>query len=178
MSTLPTLHLYTVTLDYARVADMRVTIEPYNLEWPLKFSEIRDHLFKVLTDVKFVSIEHVGSTSIPSLIAKPVLDIDIIIQVTSLEVARNALKNAGFTDCGEMNVPGRFAFRQPGYRRFDTAHGKGKDGELRYNTYLMIEGYAALRNHLDTKRVLLEDGDLRKNTRVKRADSRKSSSKT
>lgn len=141
--------------------EMRVAIEPYNPEWPLKFSEIHDQLRDVLKDVNIISIEHVGSTSIPSLMAKPVLDIDIIIQASSLEAGRNALKIAKYTDCGEMNVPGRFAFRQPGYGRFDAAHGKGKDGELRYNTYLMIEGCAALRNHLDTKRVLMEDQELR-----------------
>lgn len=143
------------------LVDMRVTIEPYNPEWPLKFSEIHDQLRDVLKDVNIISIEHVGSTSIPSLMSKPVLDIDIIIQASSLEAARNALKIAEYTDCGEMNVPGRFAFRQPGYGRSDAAHGKGRDGELRYNTYLMIEGCPALRNHLDTKRVLMADQELR-----------------
>lgn len=87
------------------LVDMRVTIEPHNPEWPLKFSEIHDQLHDILKDVNIISIEHVGSTSIPSLMAKPVLDIDIIIQTSSLEAARNALKIAGYTDCGEMNVP-------------------------------------------------------------------------
>lgn len=140
---------------------MRVEIEPYNPSWPLKFHEIKDQLLSILNDVPIISIEHVGSTSIPSLMAKPVLDIDIIIHPSSLSSARSTLTNADFTDCGEMNVPGRFAFRQPGYGRFDAAHGAGKNGELRYNTYLMIEGCVALRNHLDIKRVLMGDRELR-----------------
>ncbi|KAJ5125813.1 hypothetical protein N7476_009858 [Penicillium atrosanguineum] len=93
--------------------------------------------------------------------AKPVLDIDIIIPLSALPSARTALTNTRYTDCGEMNVPGRFAFRQPGYGRSDAAHGAGKNGELRYNTYLMIEGCVALRNHLDIQRVLLGDPELR-----------------
>lgn len=140
---------------------MRVEIEPYNPEWPLIFLKIRDQLVQILKDVPIISIEHVGSTSIPSLMAKPVIDIDIIIHPSSLPSARTALTNAKYTDCGEMNVPGRFAFRQPGYGRFEAAHGGGREGELRYNTYLMIEGCVALRNHLDIKRVLMGDEELR-----------------
>lgn len=140
---------------------MKVAIEPYDPNWPLKFSEIQAELSDILKSVDIISIEHVGSTSIPSLVAKPVLDIDIIIPYSSLEAARSALKNANYTDCGEMNVPGRFAFRQPGYGKLDAAHGKGRNGELRYNTYLMIQGCVALRNHLDAKRVLLDSQELR-----------------
>lgn len=140
---------------------MKVAIEPYDPNWPLKFSEIQVQLSDILKNVDFISIEHVGSTSIPSLMAKPVLDIDIIIPNSSLEAARSTLKDANYIDCGEMNVPGRFAFRQPGYGKLDAAHGKGRNGELRYNTYLMIQGCVALRNHLDAKRVLLENQELR-----------------
>jgi GrpB-like predicted nucleotidyltransferase (UPF0157 family) len=93
--------------------------------------------------------------------AKPVLDIDIIIPASSLETARRALSNAGYTDCGEMDIPGRFAFRQPGYGRLDAAHGVGTSRELRRHTYVVIEGCLALRNHLDVRRVLLEDQELR-----------------
>ncbi|BCS20019.1 GrpB family protein [Aspergillus puulaauensis] len=140
---------------------MKVAIQPYDPDWPLKFREIQAQLFDILHKVDIISIEHVGSTSIPSLMAKPVLDIDIIIPISSLEAARSALKGAKYYDCGEMNVPGRFAFRQPGYGKLDAAHGRGRNGELRYNTYLMIQGCVALRNHLDAKRVLLENQDLR-----------------
>ncbi|OJI99139.1 hypothetical protein ASPVEDRAFT_502290 [Aspergillus versicolor CBS 583.65] len=140
---------------------MKVAIEPYDPTWPLKFSEIQAELSDILRSVDIISIEHVGSTTIPSLMAKPVLDIDIIIPNSPLEAARSALKDANYTDCGEMNVPGRFAFRQPGYGKLDAAHGKGRNGELRYNTYLMIQGCVALRNHLDAKRVLLDSQELR-----------------
>lgn len=140
---------------------MKVIIEPHNYGWRIKFSEIQQQLQQILQDVPIVSVEHVGSTSIPGLRAKPVLDIAIIIDISSLDVARAALVKAGYTDCGEMNVPGRFAFRQPGYGQFDPAHGPGRNGELRHNTYLMIEGCTALKNHLDVRRVLMESEELR-----------------
>ncbi|KAJ5460359.1 uncharacterized protein N7458_001911 [Penicillium daleae] len=140
---------------------MKVILEPYNPQWPLKFSEVREQLLSILKDVPIISIEHVGSTSIPSMKAKPVLDIDIIIPASSLQAVRRALADAGYTDCGEMNIPGRVAFRQPGYGRLDAAHGIGAPDELRRNTYVVIEGCLALRNHLDVRRVLLEDQELR-----------------
>lgn len=140
---------------------MKVTLEPYNPEWPLKFREVHEQLSSILKDVPVVSIEHVGSTSIPSMKAKPVIDIDIIIPTSSFEAARTALTGAGYTNCGEMGIPGRFVFRQPGYGIIDVAYGMGEHGELRRNTYVVIEGCLASRNHLDVRRVLLEDQELR-----------------
>ncbi|KAJ5703752.1 hypothetical protein N7493_010890 [Penicillium malachiteum] len=140
---------------------MKVHVETYSPEWPKQFLKIKEQLQDILKDVPIVSIEHVGSTSVPLLQAKPVIDIDIIIQPSSLEFGRNVLVQAGFTDCGEMGIPGRFAFREPGYGRFDDAYGGGDNLKLRYHTYLIIEGCTALRNHLDIRRVLLENSTLR-----------------
>ncbi|KAJ5614357.1 hypothetical protein N7528_008011 [Penicillium herquei] len=140
---------------------MKVRVEPYNPKWPKRFLEIKAQLQYILKDVPLVSIEHVGSTSVPLLQAKPVIDIDIIIQPSSLESARNALIQAGFTDCGELGIPGRVAFREPSDGRFDDAYGGGESLKLRYHTYLIIEGCTALRNHLDIRKVLLENPSLR-----------------
>lgn len=146
---------------------MKVIIEPYNPRWATEFEAQKLELLEILQGVPIVKIEHVGSTSIPGLKAKPVLDIDIIIPISSLEATRKALVRAGYFDCGEMNVPGRFAFRQPGYGKADAAFGH-VTGERRRNTYAMIEGSPALRNHLDIKRILLEDEVLREEySRVK-----------
>ena len=143
---------------------MKVTLEPYNPSWATKFHGIKQTLESILSDIPIQSIEHVGSTSIPfpNFLAKPVLDIDIIVPPASLSSARAALVKAGYFDCGEMNVPGRFAFRQPGYGQKDAAFGHGDaGGEMRMNSYVMVEGCTALRNHLDVKKVLMEDEALR-----------------
>ncbi|KAL9093357.1 MAG: hypothetical protein Q9165_004098 [Trypethelium subeluteriae] len=141
---------------------MRVTIEPYDPAWAEEFQKAKTSLEDILKDVQYISIEHVGSTSIPGLFAKPVIDIDIIIKPSSLSATRIALVGAGYTDCGEMDVPGRHAYRQPGYDKHGAAHGeRTTEGHLRRNTYAMIEGCAALKNHLDVRTVLLEDAALR-----------------
>ncbi|KAK9323507.1 grpb/dephospho-CoA kinase [Lipomyces orientalis] len=142
---------------------MKVVVEPHNPAWIVEFSNAKASLEIILKDVQPLSIEHVGSTSIPGLPAKPILDIDIIVTPETLASARQALVQAGYFDCGEMNIPGRFAFRQPGFGQNDAAHGeKGQaPEEMRRNTYVVIEGCVALKNHLDIKRVLLSDEGLR-----------------
>jgi GrpB-like predicted nucleotidyltransferase (UPF0157 family) len=142
---------------------MKVTIKPYNPVWATEFQKPKASLEIILKDVPVASIEHVGSTSISGLPAKPVIDIDIIVTPDALLATMAALWQAGYFDCGEVNVPGRFAFRQPGFGKLDAAwvqKGSGS-GEMRRNTYAMIEGCVALRHHLDIKRVLMSDAGLR-----------------
>lgn len=59
-----------------------IHIEPYDLEWPKKFADEVHALRRVLDKNQIVSVEHVGSTAIVGLSAKPI--IDILIGVKSL----------------------------------------------------------------------------------------------
>jgi GrpB-like predicted nucleotidyltransferase (UPF0157 family) len=140
---------------------MKVVIVSHNPEWKAKFAEIENKLQVLLRNVPIVAIEHVGSTAIPGLKAKPVIDIDVVVHAASLDSARVALAAGGYTDCGEMNIPGRFACREPGFGRSDAAHDSSERDPMRHNTYMIVEGTLALRNHLDVRRVLLEDNLLR-----------------
>ncbi|KAK9387365.1 grpb/dephospho-CoA kinase [Lipomyces mesembrius] len=139
---------------------MKVVVEPHNPAWFVEFSNVKASLETILKDVPPLSIAHVGSTSIPGLPAKPILDIDIIVTPETLATTRQALVQAGYIDYGEMNVPGRFAFRQPGFGQSDETLGESR-GEMRRNTYVVLEGCVALRNHLDIQRILLSDKELR-----------------
>ena len=141
---------------------VKIIIEPYDPSWAAEFQKTKATLETILQGISYISIEHVGSTSIPDLAAKPVIDIDIIIPPSSLAVTRTALARAGYTDMGEMGVPGRYQFRQPGFGAHQGTFGeRAPDGALRRNTYAMIEGCPSLRNHLDVRRVLLENEGLR-----------------
>jgi GrpB-like predicted nucleotidyltransferase (UPF0157 family) len=61
-----------------------------------------------------------------------------------------------------MGVPGRVGFRQPGHEHSQAATGViDKSKEMRRNTYVVLEGSVSLKNHLDLKRVLLQDAALR-----------------
>ena len=70
----------------ARVLRERVELAPYDPLWPLRFEEERRHLFACLPPDLIVRIEHFGSTAVPGLAAKPI--VDMLVEVRSLERTR------------------------------------------------------------------------------------------
>ncbi len=69
-----------------RVAKEKIAIEPYNSMWPLMFKEEKEHLLSNLPNGLIKRIDHFGSTAVPGLPAKPI--IDMLVEVTSLEETR------------------------------------------------------------------------------------------
>lgn len=55
---------------------MRIQVVPYDPQWPDQFARIREELAAILSDFHPV-IEHIGSTSVPGLAAKPIIDIAV-----------------------------------------------------------------------------------------------------
>lgn len=72
-----------------RVVQEHVDITPYNPDWPRMFKEEKIHLLKCLPKGLITRIEHFGSTSIPNLAAKPI--IDILVEVISLEETKKRI---------------------------------------------------------------------------------------
>ena len=95
-----------------------------------------------------VSIEHVGSTSVPGLAAKPILDIDIIVKRDDVTAAIDALGRAGYAHRGDLGVTDREAFDAP-------------DADPARHVYVCVEGTLHLRNHLAVRQVLRENAELR-----------------
>jgi GrpB-like predicted nucleotidyltransferase (UPF0157 family) len=69
-----------------------IVVVPYDPSWPTKFESERQILALVLAPWIVGPIEHVGSTSVPGLAAKPV--IDIMVAVESLDASRPAISGA------------------------------------------------------------------------------------
>ncbi len=86
-----------------------VIVEDYNPEWKNEFERISNKLLDVLTR-KIISIEHVGSTSVHGLAAKPIIDIDIVID-NNFEEIKQVLEAEGYLYEGDLGIPGREAFR-------------------------------------------------------------------
>ncbi len=68
-----------------------VIVEDYNPEWKNEFERIKNELLTVLSG-KIDSIEHVGSTSVEGLSAKPIIDLDIVID-NNFEEVKEALES-------------------------------------------------------------------------------------
>ncbi|ORY14047.1 GrpB protein-domain-containing protein [Clohesyomyces aquaticus] len=128
---------------------MSVVVEAYNSEWPLQFQKIKGSLEIFLDGVEYVSIEHVGSTSVPGLAAKPIIDIDIIVGREKVDDVATALVERGnFTYLGELGIVDRHAVRDP-------------IQDPRRNIYVCVEGAFQTRNHLGLRNTLLSNQQLR-----------------
>lgn len=88
----------------------RVRVIPYNEQWPKEFEKIKVEISSVLGPLA-VAIEHVGSTSVKGLWAKPIIDIDVVIpDSTVLPQVVAKLENIGYHDEGNLGIEGREAF--------------------------------------------------------------------
>lgn len=72
-----------------RVLMDEVELEPYNPVWPNWFAEEREHLYSCLPQGMVGRIEHFGSTAVPSLIAKPI--VDMLVEVWNLAETRERI---------------------------------------------------------------------------------------
>ncbi|WP_261576283.1 GrpB family protein [Frankia gtarii] len=90
-----------------------IEITDYNPRWPDSFAVVRDRLAHVL-GVLTHRIEHVGSTAVPGLPAKPVIDIDVVIRTRDdLPAVIARLQAAGYHHRGDLGITGREALRTP-----------------------------------------------------------------
>lgn len=125
-----------------------IEIVDYDPGWPSRFEQLRTRYERALAGSAVLGIEHVGSTSVPGLAAKPVIDIDIVVEAAGVPGTIAAMERAGFVSLGELGIPGRWALRAP--------------SDLpRTNTYVVAAGSVALRNHLALRDQLRRSDALR-----------------
>lgn len=113
----------------------KVQVVEYDPEWPRIFERIRSYVWPAVRDIA-LNVEHVGSTSVPGLSAKPVIDACIVV-ATSKEVPAciERLTTIGYVHRGNLGVPEREAFRRP-------------DTLPRHHLYLSPRDSLSLKNHL------------------------------
>ncbi len=125
-----------------------IEIVDYDRDWPARFEQLRRLYERALAGVAILGIEHVGSTSVPGLAAKPVIDIDIVVNADQSARAIEAMERVGFRSLGERGIPDRWALQAP--------------SDLpRTNTYVVTDSSLALRNHLAVRDQLGRDVVLR-----------------
>ncbi|MBE6653460.1 MAG: GrpB family protein [Ruminococcaceae bacterium] len=89
----------------------RVVVVPYDETWVFAFEKIKSEIEAVIGDM-ILGIEHVGSTSVKGMSAKPCIDLDVIIQDDSIfdEIAEK-LKTIGYIHEGDLGIKDREAFK-------------------------------------------------------------------
>ena len=97
----------------------KIIVVPYDPNWKTEFKKIESELLPVLNN-HIDAIEHVGSTSVEGLAAKPIIDIDIIIEnYNSFETVKERLFSIGYSHQGDLGVKDRQAFK---YNESDKSH--------------------------------------------------------
>ncbi len=90
-----------------------IVVTEYDPGWPSAFEALRARVAGVLGDLA-LAIEHVGSTSVPGLAAKPIIDIDVVVRgPDDIPAAIQAFATIGYVHLGDLGIAGREAFRQP-----------------------------------------------------------------
>ena len=79
----------TVEQKIKRVTKEEISVEPYNPMWPQLFQDEKEHLLSLFPNNLIKRIEHFGSTAVPNLSAKPI--IDMLVEVTSLEETKKII---------------------------------------------------------------------------------------
>jgi GrpB-like predicted nucleotidyltransferase (UPF0157 family) len=125
-----------------------INVVPYDPIWPSAFAAIHAELSDALRLVSICAIEHVGSTAVPGLAAKPQIDVDVAVGREDLHDAIAALAAVGYEHLGDLGIADRHAMRAP-------------DGASRRNVYVVVDGSVALRNHLAVRDALRADPMLR-----------------
>jgi GrpB-like predicted nucleotidyltransferase (UPF0157 family) len=92
----------------------KVIVVPYDKGWPDEFEKIRSEISQALGDTA-LSIEHVGSTSVQGLWAKPIIDLDVVVADKKVLLeAIEKLEKAGYEYEGNLGIEGREAFKYEG----------------------------------------------------------------
>ena len=110
----------------------------YDPEWPAVFAVLRAAADEALAGIAHVT-EHVGSTAVPGLDAKPIIDMSVV--VSAAEVvgpAVEALARAGWRPEGELGVAGREALAPPASLAY-------------HHMYVVVAGSGAHRDHVDLR---------------------------
>jgi GrpB-like predicted nucleotidyltransferase (UPF0157 family) len=128
-----------------------VVVSPYSEQWPNFFRNLRNDLICLFTPTS-IAVEHIGSTSVPGLSAKPVIDILLgAASLADIESRINLLSGHGYEYVSkyEKEIPERRYFV------------KSPANSLRVHIHAVVLGSRLWREHLAFRDALRSDLGLR-----------------
>ena len=123
-----------------------IVIVDYDPAWPQEFERLRERAAAAVGELA-VAIEHVGSTAVRGLAAKPVIDLVVLLHTEDVRHAVDPLVAIGYVHRGNLGVEGREAFGAP-------------DGDSRHHLYVSPTDSEELRAQLAFRDRLRRDAGL------------------
>jgi len=123
----------------------QIIVEDYDPGWVEEFTLLKSVYQEQLSHLS-IDVQHVGSTAIPGCAAKPVIDIDIIVDNNdNVKRSIELLAPLGYRYQGDLGVLDRQAFD----REDNTVpYAEGRTWTYDHNMYVCLAGATSLRNHL------------------------------
>jgi GrpB-like predicted nucleotidyltransferase (UPF0157 family) len=113
-----------------------VVVADYDAEWPAGFERLAAPVREAVADLG-AHVEHVGSTSVPGLAAKPIIDIDVVVgSADDVPAVIERLRAHGYVYQGDKGIRGREAFMWPA-------------GAAPHHLYVVVDGNQPHRDHID-----------------------------
>ena len=135
----------------------QVVVVPYDAAWKTQFVAIKNEVQEALGPLA-LSVEHVGSTAVEGLSAKPIIDVDVVIQDYSVfDAVVRTLADIGYEHEGNLGIAGREAFTY-----------EGKPHLMLHHLYVCPRDSAELHRHLAFRDFLRSHQDaVREYSRIK-----------
>ena len=115
-----------------------IILAPYDARWPAAFNYEASRIRSALSGVPIV-LHHIGSTAIPGIVAKPVIDLlGVVPAVADLDRHEHQLASIGYEAKGEYGIPGRRYFQKA-----------APDGPRTHHLHVFATGSPEIHRHLD-----------------------------
>ncbi|WP_312115432.1 GrpB family protein [Brevibacillus reuszeri] len=126
---------------------MHVVVTAYQDDWKQEFEE-ESHKIKEILGNELIHIYHIGSTAVPGLKAKPIIDImPVVKEISKIDSFNEQMKSLGYECMGELGMKGRRYFRKGGDHRTHQVHVFQEDNKKDITRHLAVRDY--LRAHPD-----------------------------
>ena len=113
-------------------------LAPHSPAWAAAFECEATAILESLSDLS-IALHHIGSTAIPEIVAKPVIDmLGVVAAVEALDARTHRLAVLGYEALGEFGIPGRRYFRKD-----------APDGVRTHQLHVFAEGSPDVQRHLD-----------------------------
>lgn len=120
---------------------MNVVVEEHNPAYAQMFTEEAQRISEIFGD-QLVAIHHIGSTAVPGLKAKPIIDIlPVVKDIATVDWFNQQMAELGYEALGELGLPGRRYFRKGGDDRTHQVHAYQVDNQPAIDRHLAFRDY-------------------------------------
>jgi len=119
-----------------------VEVVPHNSNWGRKFKEEAKKIKNIFEEI-LVDIHHIGSTAIPTIKAKPIIDIMVEVEdINKVDSYNKQMEELGYEALGEYGIPKRRFFQKGGNNRTHHVH-------------IFEKGSPQIKRHIDFRNYLI-----------------------